>query len=67
MNYRPISLILIFGKIFGRLMYNSLYVFHSSRSGFRDSVIDHLLPITRDIYQSFEVKGVFYAIFKAFD
>ena len=79
-NYRPISLLLICSKIFGRLLFNELYKFFnendllsSKQSGFRpgDSCINQLLSITREIYQSFdnnlEVQGVFLDISKAFD
>ena len=70
-NYRPVSLLPIFGKIFERLIYNEMYSFFiendlisSNQSGFkqRDS---------HDIYQSldqgYEVRGVFLDISKAFD
>ena len=75
-NYLPLSLLPICGKIFKRLMYNSLFEFFianelisSNQSG--DSYINQLLSITHEIYKSFddgyEVRGVFLDISKAFD
>ena len=71
-NYRPVSLLPIFKKIFERLIYNEMYSFFtendlisSNLSGFKqgDSCINRLLSITHDIYQSLdqvcEVGGVF--------
>ena len=79
-NYRPVSLLLICGKIFERLIYNNLFEFFikndlisSNQSGFKqgDSCIYQLLSITHEIYQSFdngfEVRGIFLDISKAFD
>ena len=79
-NYRPVSLLPIFKKIFERLIYNEMYSFFtendlisSNQSGFKqgDSCINQLLSITHDIYQSldqgYEVRGVFLDISKAFD
>ena len=79
-NYRPASLLPIFGKIFERLIYNEMYSFFiendlisSNQSGFKqgDSCINQLLSITHDIYQSidegYEVCDVFLDILKAFD
>ena len=79
-NYRPVSLLPICGKIFERLIYNSLFKFFianelisSNQSGFKpgDSCINQLLSITHEIYKSFddryEVRGVFLDISKAFD
>ena len=78
-NYRPVSLLPIFGKIFERLIYNEMYSFFiendlisSNQSGFKqgDSCINQLLSITRDIYryldQGCEVRGVFIDISKTF-
>ena len=54
-NYRPISLLPMFGKILEKLVYNSLYshlvscrFFNPNQSGFRpgDSTINQLLSIT---------------------
>ena len=69
---RPISLLLICGKIFERLIYNKMLeysiendlVFHN-HSGFKhgDSYINHLLSITHEIYkscdESYETIGLF--------
>ena len=79
-NYRLVSLLLICGKAFECLIYNSLFEFFirnelisSNQSGFKpgDSCMNHLLSITHDIYKSFddvyEVRGVFLDISKAFD
>ena len=79
-NYRPVSLLPICGKIFERLIYNSLFEFFianelisSNQSGFKpgDSCINQLLSIIHEIYKSFddgyEVRGVFLDISKAFD
>ena len=81
-NYRPISLLPIFGKVFEKVIYNNLYkYFHenklltSKQSGFRsgDSCVSQLIAITHDIFQSFdcnpslETRGVFLDISKAFD
>ena len=79
-NYRPISLLCISGKIFEKLMFDSMYLFFNSnslisvnQSGFRpgDSAINQLLSITSEIYEAFEnydeVRAVFLDISKAFD
>ena len=79
-NYRSVSLLPRWGKIFERLLYNRLYEYFvenelisSSQSGFKpgDLCINQLLPITHDIYQSFDngfkVRGVFLDMSKAFD
>ena len=79
-NYRPMSLLPICGKIFERLIYNSLFEFFiakelisSNQSGFKpsDSSINQLLSITHQIYKSFddgyEVRGAFLDTSKAFD
>ena len=79
-NYRPVSLLSIWGKIFEHLIYNNLYEFFikndlisSNQSGFNQdgSCIYQLLSITHEIYQSFdngfEVRGIFLDISKAFD
>ena len=81
-NYRPISVLPICGKIFERIIFNSLYnhfekndILNANQSGFRigDSCINQLISITHNIYQSFdasptlEVRGVFLDISKAFD
>ena len=81
-NYRPISLLPIFGKIFEKLIYENLYrYFHNNKllsdnqSGFRpgDSCVSQLIAITHEIYKAFdgnaclETRGVFLDMSKAFD
>ena len=62
-NYRPVSLLPIFRKIFERIIYNEMYPFFilnklisPYQSGFKqgDSCINQLLSITHDIYQSLD-------------
>ena len=62
-NCRPVSLLPIWGKIFERLIYNSLFAFFianklifSNQSGFkpRNSCINQLLSIKHEIYKSFD-------------
>ena len=81
-NYRPISLLPIFGKIFEKIIFNRIYNFllkeellNPNQSGFRpsDSCIDQLLAITHPIFEAFdcnaplEIRSVFLDISKAFD
>ena len=79
-NYRPISLLPIFGKNFERIIYNNIFEYlttskliSDNQSGFKpgDSCINQLLSITHEIYHSLdkglEVRGVFLDISKAFD
>ena len=81
-NYRPISLLPIFGKIFEKLLFDTLYchlcdnnLLTQNQSGFRpgDSTINQLLAITHKIYLSFEAspsretRAVFLDLSKAFD
>ena len=81
-NYRPISLLPIFGKIFERVIYNSIFnyfngnkLFTPSQSGFLpgDSCIAQLLSIIHEIQTAFDenpagdVRGIFLDISKAFD
>ena len=80
-NYRPISLLPIFGKIFERVIFKDLFnYFHKNKlftkcqSGFLlgDSCISQLLSIVHDI-NSFDCdftqdfRGIFLDISKAFD
>ena len=79
-NYRPISLLPIFAKVFERLLFNSLFshfcenkLFTECQSGFLpgDSCVSQLLSIVHEIQSSFdsslEVRAVFLDISKAFD
>ena len=59
-NYRPVSLLPIFGKVFERLLYNQMYSFFIennlislNQSGFwqGDSCINQLVSITHEIYR----------------
>ena len=62
-NYRPISLLPICGKIFGKIIFNSLYAYlHTNnlitknQSGFRpgDSTTNQLLYLLDEIHQAFD-------------
>ena len=81
-NYRPISLLPIFGKILEKLIFDSMYSYltknnllSANQSGFRqgDSTINQLISITHLIYSSFDcnptldVRSVYLDISKAFD
>ena len=81
-SYRPVSLLLIFDKIFERILFNSLFNFFQKddllcepQSGYRpnDSSVLQLLSIVRDIYASFDcsppldVRSVFLDMSKASD
>ena len=81
-NYHPVSLLLICGKIFEKLIFNALYSFFEARkvlsqcqSGFKknDFCINQLVSITHEIYSTFdchpslEVRGVFLDLSKTFD
>ena len=79
-NYRPISLLPIFGKIFERIIYNNIFEYlttnkliSDNQSGFKlgDSSVKQLLSITHEIYHSLdnslEVRSVFLDIVKTFD
>ena len=81
-NYRPISLLPIFGKMFERVIYNSLFNYFQSNRLFTrfqsdfppgDSCIAQLLSIINEIQTAFDenptgdVRGVFLDISKAFD
>ena len=79
--YRPVFLLPVCGKIFERILYNTLFLYLESnnlltphQSGFRpnDSCIYQLLSIVHSIYTDFdhnpslEVRGNFLDISKAF-
>ena len=81
-NYRPISLLPIFGKMLEKLVYDSLYshlisfdLLNPNQSGFHpgDSTINQLIAITHTIFQAFDcsppldVRSVYLDISKAFD
>ena len=79
-NYRPVSLLPICGKIFERLLYNEMLnvflendLISKKESCFRpgDSCINQLLSINHEILSVFdiglEVRGLFLDISKAFD
>ena len=81
-NYRPISLLPIFGKIYEIIIFKELFnhfhqnhLFTKCQSGFLpgDSCISQLLPIVHEINSSFDcdptidLSGVFLDISKAFD
>ena len=81
-NYRPISLLPFFSKIFEKLLFDAIYSHLSenklltpNQSGFRpgDSTINQLLFITHKIYCAFdhtpskETRAVFLDLSKAFD
>ena len=61
-NYRPISLLPVFGKIFEKIIFNKIYKFLSEEkllnpdeSGFlpSDSCINQLIEITHEIFKAF--------------
>ena len=81
-NYRPISLLPVFGKIFEKLIYNTLYqhlesnsLLNPNQSGFHpgDSTVNQLLSIVNSISQAFDcdppldARSVYLDISKAFD
>ena len=81
-NYRPVSLLPIFGNFFERLICNSLFKYidenellYSNQSGFRpfNSNANQLLSINHDFFSNFDwdppkdIHAVFLDISKAFD
>ena len=81
-NYRPISLLPIFGKFFKKIIINKIYNFlleerllNPDQPGFRpsDSCVNQLLSITHEIFEAFDcnpplqVNSVFLDISQAFD
>ena len=81
-NYRPVSLLLIFGKVFEKILFNFIFgylqencLLCDNQSGFRpsDSCEYQLLSIVHDIYASFDcnppkdVIGILPDLSKAFD
>ena len=81
-NYRPISLLPIFAKVFERIIFKNLYNFLISnklitknQSGFRpgDSCTNQLLSLVHEIHTAFddrkclEVRSVYLDMSKAFD
>ena len=81
-NYRPISLLSICGKIFEKIVFDTIYshlnannLITKNQSGFRpgDSTTNQLLYLVNEIHEAFddpkslEVRAVFLDISKAFD
>ena len=81
-NYRPISLLPIFGKILEKLLFDDIYehlnansLLSENQSGFRpgDSTVNQLLAITHKIYSGFdqipsrETRAIFLDLSKVFD
>ena len=81
-NYRPISLLPVFGKILENLIYDSLYshlvsceLLNPNQSGFRpgDLTVNQMISITHTIFEAFDcnppldVRSVYLDISKAFD
>ena len=80
-NYRPVSLLSVFGKILERLLLNELFQFFIesklislTQFGFKTggSCINQLLSVTHEIYGSFdeedlEIRSVFLDISKVFE
>ena len=81
-NYRPISLLPIFAKVFEKIIFRNLYnrlvsnnLITNNQSGFRpgDSVTNQLIYLVHEIFKSFdcnenlEVRSVYLDISKAFD
>ena len=81
-SYRSVSILPICGKVFEKLIFNSVYKYleeqkllSADQSGFRenDSCVNQLLSIVFNIYSAFdayptlESRGVFLDMSKAFD
>ena len=81
-NYRPISLLPIFAKVFEKIIFTELYnhlvennLITNNQSGFRpaDSVTNQLIYLVHEIYTNFdcfenmEVRSVYLDMSKAFD
>ena len=81
-SYRSVSILPICGKVFEKLIFNSVYKYleeqkllSADQSGFRenDSCVNQLLSIVLNIYSAFdayptlESRGVFLDMSKAFD
>ena len=81
-NYRQISLLHIFGKLFEKIIFNKIYNFllqekliNRNQSGFHpsDSCVNQLIAITHKIFEAFdcnpslEVRSFFLDISKEFD
>ena len=72
-NYRPISLLPIFSKIFERLIFNSLFNYFIQNKLFTEYQSGFIPGVTHEIYTSFDcnppqyIRGTFLDISKAFD
>ena len=74
-NYRPISLLFIFAKVFKRIIFQKMYnrFISNNQTGFRPkySVTTHTIYLAESIRSSFdinyEVRSVFLDMSKAFD
>ena len=81
-NYRPISLLPIFSKVFERPIFNYLFnyfmqnkLFNECQSSFipGNSCVAQLLSVTQEIYKgfdcnpSYDIRGTFLDILKTFD